>query len=82
MLTRSCSFCTAIISLTFQGIVRIESQKVFVRSGIDLDNDDLVSGLDADGRKEGGQEDAAGKAKFNIDRGEQQQSEGHLKELC
>ena len=57
------------------GHVRVESQKVFVRSGIDIeDGDDVkmtteqLDKLDSDGRKEGGQEDAYGNAKFNIDR--------------
>ncbi|UZJ53335.1 hypothetical protein CBS101457_002655 [Exobasidium rhododendri] len=60
----------SIISDCFQGHVRVESQKVFVRSGIDLEEDEEVvkDKLDGDGRKESGQEDALGKAKFNIDR--------------
>lgn len=60
----------SIISDCFMGQVRVESQKVFVRSGIELDEDEevLADKLDGDGRKESGQEDALGKAKFNIDR--------------
>ena len=58
----------SIISDCFMGHVRVESQKVFVRSGIDLDEDEGTDKLDGDGRKESGQEDALGKAKFNIDR--------------
>lgn len=62
----------SIISDCFQGFVRIESQKVFVRSGIELEDENLTEEqrdkLDSDGRKEGGQEDAMGNAKFNIDR--------------
>jgi U4/U6.U5 tri-snRNP-associated protein 2 len=60
----------SIISDCFMGNVRIESQKVFVRSGIELDDDDEApkDKLDGDGRKESGQEDSLGKAKFNIDR--------------
>lgn len=65
----------SIISDCFMGHVRVESQKVFVRSGIDLeDGEDVkmtteqLDKLDSDGRKEGGQEDAYGNAKFNIDR--------------
>lgn len=60
----------SIVSDCFMGIVRIESQKVFVRSGIELEEDDAApkDKLDGDGRKESGQEDALGKAKFNIDR--------------
>lgn len=55
----------SIISDCFMGHVRIESQKVFVRSGIELEEEDK---LDGDGRKESGQQDAMGNAKFNIDR--------------
>lgn len=60
----------SIISDCFAGHVRIESQKVFVRSGIELDDEDdsHKDKLDSDGRREGGQEDALGNAKFNIDR--------------
>ncbi|MCO5588230.1 hypothetical protein L7F22_042185 [Adiantum nelumboides] len=65
----------SIISDCFMGHVRVESQKVFVRSGIELeDGEDVkmtteqLDKLDSDGRKEGGQEDAYGNAKFNIDR--------------
>lgn len=61
----------SIISDCFQGEIRIESQKVFVRSGIELDDldEEAKDKLDSDGRKEGGQEDELGNAKFNIDRG-------------
>ncbi|MCO5602635.1 hypothetical protein L7F22_056769 [Adiantum nelumboides] len=60
----------SIISDCFQGEIRIESQKVFVRSGIELDDldEEAKDKLDSDGRKEGGQEDELGNAKFNIDR--------------
>lgn len=66
----------SIISDCFMGHVRVESQKVFVRSGIELDDGEgdvqmtteQLDKLDSDGRKEGGQEDANGNAKFNIDR--------------
>lgn len=60
----------SIVSDCFMGDVRVESQKVFVRSGIELDNldDEALAKLDSDGRKESGQEDALGNAKFNIDR--------------
>lgn len=60
----------SIISDCFMGQVRIESQKVFVRSGIEIEEDEevLKDKLDGDGRKESGQEDALGNAKFNIDR--------------
>ncbi|KDN52602.1 cysteine proteinase [Tilletiaria anomala UBC 951] len=60
----------SIISATFRGVVRVESQKVFVRSGIELDDDGggPRDKLDSDGRREGGQEDAQGNAKFNIDK--------------
>ncbi|KAK0541433.1 Ubiquitin carboxyl-terminal hydrolase 10 [Tilletia horrida] len=57
----------SVISRCFQGEVKIESQQVFVRTGLEEDGD-LVDKLDHDGRKEGGQEDEQGRAKFNIDR--------------
>ncbi|KAK0552686.1 Ubiquitin carboxyl-terminal hydrolase 10 [Tilletia horrida] len=57
----------SVMSRCFQGEVRIESQKVFVRTGLEEDGDDIDK-LDHDGRKESGQEDAQGRAKFNIDR--------------
>ena len=55
------------------GHVRVESQKVIVRSGIELENEEMMTEeqkdkLDSDGRKEGGQEDKFGNAMFNIDR--------------
>ena len=59
----------SVVSATFRGTVRVESQKVFVRSGVEL-GEDTGDKLDQDGRREGGQEDAQGRAKFNIDRGE------------
>lgn len=62
---------SSIISNIFQGQVRIESQKVYVRTGLEADDDDQQSNvdkLDSDGRKEGGQEDEQGNAKFNLDR--------------
>ncbi|CAD6980184.1 unnamed protein product [Tilletia controversa] len=58
---------SSIISRCFQGEVKVESQKVFVRTGLEEDGDH-VDKLDHDGRKEGGQEDEQGRAKFNIDR--------------
>lgn len=72
----------AIVTHCFQGKVRIESQQVFVRSGLEeefgieeLNHPDNPKNkeenkLDSDGRKEGGQEDEFGNVKFNIDRGE------------
>lgn len=61
----------SIISRCLQGEVRIESQKVFVRTGLEAEGEmDVEDSLDQDGRKEGGQEDEYGNAKFNIDRGE------------
>ncbi|KAN0060465.1 Ubiquitin carboxyl-terminal hydrolase 10 [Thecaphora frezii] len=66
----------SIISRCFQGEVRIESQKVIVRTGIEEEllmgteelGRDGIDKLDHDGRKEGGQEDEHGNAKFNIDK--------------
>ncbi|CAO1633644.1 unnamed protein product [Parajaminaea phylloscopi] len=56
----------SIISACFQGEVRIESQKVYVRTGLEMDEDDAADRRDdSDGRKAGGQEDAEGHAKFN-----------------
>ncbi|PWN47726.1 cysteine proteinase [Violaceomyces palustris] len=62
----------SIVSRCLQGELRIESQAVIVRSGIE---EELIGGggsqvdkLDHDGRKEGGQEDEMGNAKFNIDK--------------
>lgn len=62
----------SIVSACFQGEVRIESQKVYVRTGLEMDEDSdgaaNTDALDQDGRKEGGQEDELGNAKFNADR--------------
>ncbi|EPQ29185.1 uncharacterized protein PFL1_03472 [Pseudozyma flocculosa PF-1] len=66
----------SIVSRCFQGEVRIESQKVIVRTGIEEEllhgTEDLgrdgIDKLDHDGRKEGGQEDEHGNAKFNIEK--------------
>ncbi|KAL9933924.1 hypothetical protein V8E36_007006 [Tilletia maclaganii] len=58
---------SSVVSLCFQGEVKIESQQVFVRTGLEEEGD-FVDKLDHDGRKEGGQEDEQGRAKFNIDR--------------
>lgn len=54
-----------IITQCFQGEVRVESQKVIVRTG--LEDDEVVDSLDHDGRRSGGQQDEHGHAKFNID---------------
>ncbi|PKI85462.1 hypothetical protein MVES_000338 [Malassezia vespertilionis] len=54
----------SIITACFQGELRIESQKVIVRTGLE---EDQVDKLDHDGRRSGGQEDEHGNAKFNID---------------
>lgn len=61
----------SVVSTCFQGEVRIESQKVYVRTGLEADDDlpqEAVDKLDSDGRKEGGQEDEHGNAKFNLTR--------------
>lgn len=61
----------SIVSTCFQGEVRIESQKVYVRTGLEQDDEKPqgdVDKLDSDGRKEGGQEDEHGNAKFNLSR--------------
>ncbi|KAE8269059.1 hypothetical protein A4X09_0g3287 [Tilletia walkeri] len=58
---------SSVISRCFQGEVKVESQQVFVRTGLEEEGD-YIDKLDHDGRKEGGQEDAQGRAKFNIDR--------------
>lgn len=56
----------SIISLCFQGQVRVESQQVIVRTGLeDLDNIQ-PDALDHDGRKESGQEDDLGNVQFNF----------------
>ncbi|WFC93992.1 Ubiquitin carboxyl-terminal hydrolase 10 [Malassezia brasiliensis] len=54
-----------IITQCFQGEVRVESQKVIVRTG--LEDDEVTDSLDHDGRRSGGQQDEHGHAKFNID---------------
>ena len=54
-----------IITQCFQGEVRVESQKVIVRTG--LEDDEVVDSLDHDGWRSGGQQDEHGHAKFNID---------------
>ena len=54
-----------IITQCFQGQLRVESQRVIVRSGIE--DEAVVDKLDHDGRRAGGQEDEHGRAKFNID---------------
>ena len=63
----------SIITRCFQGEVRIESQKVIVRSGLEEEllngtPEEAIDKLDHDGRKEGGQQDEHGKAKFNIEK--------------
>ncbi|WFC98178.1 Ubiquitin carboxyl-terminal hydrolase 10 [Malassezia yamatoensis] len=57
--------CSTIISRCFQGKVRVESQNVIVRTG--LEEDDTIDKLDHDGRQKGGQQDQHGNAKFNIE---------------
>lgn len=54
-----------IITRCFQGEVRVESQNVIVRTG--LEDDDNVDKLDYDGRRGGGQQDESGKTQFNVD---------------
>lgn len=54
-----------IITRCFQGGVRVESQNVIVRTGLE---DEVVDKLDHDGRRSGGQQDESGKAKFNINK--------------
>ncbi|WFD29475.1 Ubiquitin carboxyl-terminal hydrolase 10 [Malassezia sp. CBS 17886] len=57
----------SIITECFQGDVRMDSQQVIVRSG--LEDEYVADKLDHDGRRAGGQEDERGNAKFNIDKG-------------
>lgn len=57
----------SIVSACFRGALRVESQKVFVRSGLELE-DEPMNQLDADGRADGGQRDEKNEARFNIDK--------------
>lgn len=58
----------SIITECFRGALRLESQKVIVRTGLEDDDDLVVDKLDHDGRRAGGQQDEFGHAKFNIDK--------------
>lgn len=55
----------SIVSACFRGSLRVESQKVFVRSGVELEEE--THQLDADGRADGGQRDEKNEVRFNID---------------
>ncbi|WFD25418.1 Ubiquitin carboxyl-terminal hydrolase 10 [Malassezia nana] len=56
----------SVITECFQGALRLESQKVIVRTG--LEDEASTDKLDHDGRLARGQEDEHGHAKFNIDK--------------
>ncbi|CAO1633773.1 unnamed protein product [Sympodiomycopsis kandeliae] len=56
----------SIISQCFQGQVRVESQQVIVRTGLEDLNNIQEEAVDHEGRKESGQEDAAGNVQFNL----------------
>lgn len=60
----------SIISACFQGEVRVESQQVFVKTGLEeLEQNGMAvdaDNLDEDGRKDAGQEDEEGNARFNF----------------
>ena len=54
-----------VITECFQGALRLESQKVIVRTGLEDEN---IDKLDYDGRLGSGQQDEHGRAQFNIHR--------------
>lgn len=62
----------SIVSTCFRGSLRVESQKVFVLSGVEVEQgqgqekEQPTNRLDADGRAEGGQRDEKNEIRFNI----------------
>lgn len=59
----------SVITTCFQGALRLESQNVIVRTGLEDESASSLDRLDHDGRRDSGQQDEHGHAKFNIEKG-------------